>query len=282
MLALLAACLLPSLAAQDRAPEVEASLVADVASVAPGATFHLGLHLELPAGWHVYWENPGDSGAPTTFAVEAPEGFELGPVRFPGPERFELAGDITCYGYERELLLQIEVRAPDDLALGEHVRFEASAGWLICKESCFLGRRALALELPAVAGDPARAEAELFGAWAERMPRPSPFGPFAAGERVARAAEPKASAAWTGNAERAVLEIEVADADELDFFPARDALAPTARSRPCAGGRTMSLAFAPDPIASDVPLAARGLLVVRRRDRLTYYDLSLRRSPPER
>ena len=281
MLALLA-WLLPPLPFQDRAPEVEASLVADVAAVAPGATFHLGLRLELPAGWHVYWENPGDSGAPTTLAVEGPEGFEIGPTRYPGPERFELGGEITCYGYGDELLLQVEVRAPDDLQVGVGARFEARAGWLICKESCFLGREELTLELPAVAGRPERAQIELFDAWAERMPRPSPLGAGAVDERGAPAA-PKTSAAWSGPPERPVLEIVVAGADELDFFPGRDSLELAARrSRASADGRTLSLTFASAPGAGDVPAAARGLLVVRLGGRLTYYDLSLQRPEPGR
>ena len=43
----------------------------------------VGVLLEVEPGWHVYWMNPGDSGAPTTVSLTLPPGFTAGPVRFP-------------------------------------------------------------------------------------------------------------------------------------------------------------------------------------------------------
>ncbi|MDG2051795.1 MAG: protein-disulfide reductase DsbD family protein, partial [Myxococcota bacterium] len=40
-----------------------AELLVDAATVAPGARVRIGVLFELQPGWHIYWQNPGDSGA---------------------------------------------------------------------------------------------------------------------------------------------------------------------------------------------------------------------------
>src|SRR5437667_5864341 len=44
---------------------VQARLLADVDSVQPGKPFKLAVLLTIKPLWHVYWENPGDSGMET-------------------------------------------------------------------------------------------------------------------------------------------------------------------------------------------------------------------------
>src|SRR5207253_8288967 len=43
---------------------VTADLVAEAASITPNATLWVDLQLAIKPGWHVYWQNPGDSGLP--------------------------------------------------------------------------------------------------------------------------------------------------------------------------------------------------------------------------
>src|SRR5690349_10440439 len=62
---------------------VKAELVAEAASIAPGGTVWVDLHLEVEPGWHVYWQNPGDSGLPTAIDWKLPSGFSAGPIRWP-------------------------------------------------------------------------------------------------------------------------------------------------------------------------------------------------------
>ena len=45
-----------------KAPGLQVQLVTDSAAVAPGASFHAGLYFRLEEGWHIYWQNAGDSG----------------------------------------------------------------------------------------------------------------------------------------------------------------------------------------------------------------------------
>src|SRR4051794_36086107 len=44
---------------------VDAKLVANTNSVAPGKPFKVGLLLRMVPGWHTYWKFPGDAGIPT-------------------------------------------------------------------------------------------------------------------------------------------------------------------------------------------------------------------------
>src|SRR5918993_3204610 len=73
-------------AAQNPRDLVKPSLIADVKTAAPGQTFHVGLFLRIKPEWHVYWENPGDSGSPTRLRLTLPPGVKTGPVQYPIPK----------------------------------------------------------------------------------------------------------------------------------------------------------------------------------------------------
>jgi thiol:disulfide interchange protein DsbD len=68
-----------------RSPRATATLVADAAAVAPGESFRAGLRLQLAPGWHSYWRNAGDAGAPTEITLSLPPGPR--PGRSPGRRR---------------------------------------------------------------------------------------------------------------------------------------------------------------------------------------------------
>ncbi|NJL83547.1 MAG: hypothetical protein HC890_12440 [Chloroflexaceae bacterium] len=61
---------------------MQGSLVSEVQSVQGGTPFWVALHLKIREGWHVYWQNPGDSGtAPIIkWALPAP-GLQQGQVQ---------------------------------------------------------------------------------------------------------------------------------------------------------------------------------------------------------
>ena len=95
-------------------PRAAASLAADMAAVAPGEAFRVGLRLRLAPGWHSYWRNAGDAGAPTEITLTLPEGAAAGPLAWPAPERIEY-GPLVNFGYTGEVLLPLAVsslRAP--------------------------------------------------------------------------------------------------------------------------------------------------------------------------
>lgn len=169
-----------------RSPRATATLVADRAAIAPGESFRLGLRLRLAPGWHTYWRNPGDAGAPPELTLALPEGMTAGPIAWPAPERIPY-GPLVNFGYTGEVLLPLPVTAPAAAQPGESLRIAAEATWLVCEQVCIPEEGRFLLDLPVVP-PPGRADpalAPLFAAAEAAAPRPSPW-PAAAGFAGAR------------------------------------------------------------------------------------------------
>lgn len=129
-----------------RVDAVEAELVADRRAIVPGESLRLGLRLSHDPHWHTYWRNPGDSGLPTQFEPDLPEGFELGPIEWPAPARV-LIPPLANYGYEGEIVLPRQLHVPERVA-GDTATFRVTASWLVCRDVCIPGSADLELVLP--------------------------------------------------------------------------------------------------------------------------------------
>jgi DsbC/DsbD-like thiol-disulfide interchange protein/cytochrome c biogenesis protein CcdA len=126
---------------------IEADLVSDRSIVAPGDSFHIGLHQIMPEGWHTYWRNPGDNGLPVEIDWDLPFGVEIGEIVWPVPIELPLTDTIMDYGYKGELVLPMPVTVASDFA-GEAIEFRANATWLVCDTICVPEDRELTLTLP--------------------------------------------------------------------------------------------------------------------------------------
>lgn len=126
---------------------IEADLVSDRSIVAPGDSFHIGLHQIMPEGWHTYWRNPGDNGLPVEIDWDLPSGVEIGEIVWPVPIELPLTDTIMDYGYKGELVLPMPVTVASDFA-GEAIEFRANATWLVCDTICVPEDRELTLTLP--------------------------------------------------------------------------------------------------------------------------------------
>ncbi len=181
-----------------RSDRATATLVANRDAVAPGEDFRLGLRLRLAPGWHTYWRNPGDAGAPPEIALTLPDGASAGPVEWPAPHRIP-TGPLVSFGYEGEVLLPLRVTPPPGLAPGDTLVIEAAATWLVCADICIPEEGSFRLDLPV--GPAGLADASLAPLFTEAeaaVPRPSPFAARAAlaGERGSLTlADPALSAA---------------------------------------------------------------------------------------
>ena len=151
-------------------PRATVTLVSETDAVAPGTPFRAGLHFRLAPGWHTYWKNPGDAGAPPDVELTLPPGSEAGPIVWPTPQRVA-EGPLMTYAYTGDLLL------PFSVTPGRHTGgtiVQAHAQWLVCKDICVPEEGDFRLELPA--GTPApSAQAPLFAAHDRQAPRPSPW-----------------------------------------------------------------------------------------------------------
>src|SRR6478736_5920580 len=70
-----------------RTKHAEVTLVSESDAFAPGKPFRLGLRFKLAKGWHIYWQNPGDSGEPPRLDLSLPEGAHAGDIVWPVPLR---------------------------------------------------------------------------------------------------------------------------------------------------------------------------------------------------
>ena len=92
-------------ALDDGEPRVEARLLVHPDRSDP-TTLRAGVLFTPDPGWHLYWQNPGDTGLPTQLAWR---GGEAGPLRWPAPSAFDEGGLVT-FGYEGTVLLASEIR----------------------------------------------------------------------------------------------------------------------------------------------------------------------------
>jgi thiol:disulfide interchange protein len=156
-------------------PELSATLLAESAGVVAGGRVVLGVLLEHAPHWHSYWQNAGDAGLATRVRAELPEGVTLGPIEWPHPERYELAG-IQNFGYEGRVLLPMTLTVAEAYPAAS-VPVRLTVDWLACKEECIPGRAELAIALPVGdGGQLVAAHAADFAAARARQPVAGPDG----------------------------------------------------------------------------------------------------------
>jgi thiol:disulfide interchange protein DsbD len=130
-----------------RTPNVEAELVAERSALVPGQAATVALRLKIRDRWHTYWQNPGDSGLPTTLDWKLPGAITAGPIQWPAPKALP-AGPLINYGYEGEVFHLVDLAVPATLPAGEPVTLAARADWLVCEDTCIPEGADLALTLP--------------------------------------------------------------------------------------------------------------------------------------
>lgn len=150
------------------AQHVNAELVAEHASVQPGGRTRVGVRFKIEEGWHIYAQDPGDAGLPTTVSWSAPQGATVEPLRWPKPRQFLDPGDIRTFGYTGTVLLSSQLAWASGNAAGASIPIQARVEWLACKEVCVPGSAQLELMLPISASAPGPStSAHLF----EKTPR---------------------------------------------------------------------------------------------------------------
>jgi thiol:disulfide interchange protein DsbD len=154
---------------------VKARLVSETGAIGPGQSIWIALELDIRAGWHTYWRNPGDSGQATTLNWSLPPGFTAGDIVWTTPHRFDLP-PLANYGYANHAVHLVQITAPRDLKPGATVDLHAKAGWLVCADVCIPEDAELNLSLPAAstAAVPDPTAASLFAAARADLPRPAP------------------------------------------------------------------------------------------------------------
>jgi DsbC/DsbD-like thiol-disulfide interchange protein len=228
---------------------VAVSLVGETTNVVPGRPFQVALRQEIPAGWHTYWSNPGESGLPTTINWSLPRGFAAAPILWPAPERFK-TGPVVSYGYEGELLMLILVDVPKALRPDSTVTLNAHVDWLACSDICVPEETDVSLSVQvgnALQPDPLWAKA--FAATRARLPVANPF-----------------PTTMTFSNEEITLHLAMGDATRLSdvsFFPAdADVIEDDAPQSVTADAQGLSIILKRNK-SKALPAALRGVLSYR-------------------
>ncbi|HET9869447.1 MAG TPA: protein-disulfide reductase DsbD domain-containing protein, partial [bacterium] len=130
----------PGLAETDSTqPHVSVEMIGADSTLQPGRPVTVGFHFKIDRGWHLYWQNPGDSGLAPEIIWDLPPGFTAGPVLWPTPQRLALPS-LVDYGYRNDLLLMVPIQVPADAHPGAVIDLSAMVRWLVCDEICIPGR----------------------------------------------------------------------------------------------------------------------------------------------
>src|SRR5579872_5810272 len=77
----------PAPALSQNLSHLKAELLCEQTSIQPGGSVTVGFHFRMQKGWHIYWQNPGDSGQAPSITWTLPEGFTAGEIQWPLPQR---------------------------------------------------------------------------------------------------------------------------------------------------------------------------------------------------
>src|SRR5271165_3019556 len=173
---LLTACAMLAMAARLNAqlpaqPHLKVELISEQATSPPGQPLWVGLLFRLEPGWHIYWQNPGDSGEPPKVQWNLPTGFVAGPIRWPQPIRLG-GGSVVDYGYEGHVLLMAPIQGTSSRNATSLPSLSADVKYIVCRDVCIPGKTHSTLSGPA-GGDWAPWRV-LFEQTRAQLPKPSP------------------------------------------------------------------------------------------------------------
>jgi thiol:disulfide interchange protein DsbD len=155
------------------APHIAVELISAAEGPVAGQQV-LGLKFTMEPGWHIYWQNPGDSGTPPDTQWRLPSGVSAAPIEWPLPERITETGAVY-YGYHGQVVLPVMLTIASDTARRPLI-VRAAVRWLVCSSVCVAGKADLELALPLDAVDRVH-----LGEWERliaqslrQVPRPAP------------------------------------------------------------------------------------------------------------
>ena len=235
---------------------VHAEFLTSAQAVKPKGKFLLAVRFDIGKGYRISWRNPGDVGKTTRVVFEVPEGFSVGPLLYPAPQRFELPGKLVNYGYENQTALFAEVTAPDRVPEGQTFRFDVKADWLACENECATEELSAWFELAS-------------SAFAPEPVLPRELEPYYAAVPTSFVDLPDSNIDWKGGTKHPALTLEAPEVKWVDFFPGTEGQPKLVAIKRT--GDKLRLEFA--SASSAGPLL--GLAVAEVEGKTAFYDVNL-------
>jgi DsbC/DsbD-like thiol-disulfide interchange protein len=112
----------------------KASLVIEQSATTSGSQVNLGIQFVTDSGWHIYWQNPGDSGEPPRIQWQLPAGVTAGELEWPTPMRLTTSAG-TDFGYQGTTVLLSSLQVPTTPLSGT-ITVGGDLRWLVCHDIC--------------------------------------------------------------------------------------------------------------------------------------------------
>jgi thiol:disulfide interchange protein DsbD len=244
----------PAAAQPVKTAHVAVELVPQTQGVAPGGVVQVALRQDIQTGWHTYWKNSGDSGAPTEITWNLPAGWKAGEIAWAPPTR-QPTGPLMNYGYHDQVLLPVAITAPKSARAGETVTLKAHVALLVCADVCVPEDADLTLALPVTSATPPTDPN-----WGGRIAQALEAAPKPGLVTGAIAKDGKAiKLAFVGPA------LKGADMADAYFYPFASDVLDHAKPQSIErgpGGLTLTLAPSPGKEAAPVPANLGGVLEV--------------------
>ncbi|WP_150290866.1 protein-disulfide reductase DsbD family protein [Sphingobium estronivorans] len=153
-------------------PHIAAELTAETTVPQPGRDATIAFSMTPEAGWHGYWENPGDAGLGMTVKWTLPKGVTIGALRYPVPETLLISG-LMNHVYEGPYGVLAKLTLAPDVAAGTKLPITVRADWLACTDKvCVPEGAELRLDLTAGDGTIPPSRRAQFDGWRSHLPRP--------------------------------------------------------------------------------------------------------------
>lgn len=122
----------------DPTAHLQAEIVSKQETLHASEPFEIGVAFRIDPGWHIYWDNAGDSGYKTSIEWTFDKKVKILKENVtPTPEVFNSDG-IVDYGFKRNVLYSTTAQLEDD-PKAFSIFVEADIKYLICKDICLPG-----------------------------------------------------------------------------------------------------------------------------------------------
>ena len=116
-----------------------------IAADAQGGAVDLAVQVQIDAGWHSYWRNPGDAGAPPRFDWAASENVADVAVSWQAPKRYDEFGFQT-FGYSNDVYFPLVVTPKET---SKPVTLNVTVQTMVCSDICIPQVFTMNADLPA-------------------------------------------------------------------------------------------------------------------------------------